>query len=377
MLRLSYSLADQNVATTKSIGIFNCSTQLASRLSREPRVSRLTIFGNRGVEPYLDLAPGRVGLECHDYASRRDFGRILWDQWAVYRAARRAGNEWLILPKGFCSFLRAAPVRVAAYVHDAMLDFYQSHYPRYFPRFERWYFGKSLDATLSDAEVVFTNSDFSRREIIRLAEKRGRSHAPVVTVGYGFVKSESESESDRDCDRPVTERQESVLALLSPWPHKRADLTLAFLERWRQDANYHGPIHAAGGLPQGMKRPERGWEWHGRLAPEALRDLMRKVRAVVYFSDYEGFGMPPVEAVLEGACPVFSSLPATQEVMGSIGHAFDNRFYESFAGAMNNALRTAPERLADWTQQLLARHNWDKVADRVTAALCEASGSRT
>jgi glycosyltransferase involved in cell wall biosynthesis len=99
---------------------------------------------------------------------------------------------------------------------------------------------------------------------------------------------------------------------------------------------------------------------------------MGQARVVLYFSDYEGFGRPPVEAVLAGAAPVYSSIPATREVMGHCGFPFDNSSYESFAAALRQALVTPPDQIHAWADQLLARHNWKAVANRVLTALNSA-----
>jgi glycosyltransferase involved in cell wall biosynthesis len=99
---------------------------------------------------------------------------------------------------------------------------------------------------------------------------------------------------------------------------------------------------------------------------------MGRARAVLYFSEYEGFGRPPVEAVLSGAAPVFSSIPASGEVMGDCGCSFDNSNYESFAVALRRALSTPPEQLQSWANHLLARHNWAAVADKILSALASS-----
>ncbi len=64
--------------------------------------------------------------------------------------------------------------------------------------------------------------------------------------------------------------------------------------------------------------------------------------------------MPPVEAVLAGACPVYSAIPATIETMAGFGAPFENRSFESFADAMRHALQMEPAELASAAKSLLA-----------------------
>ena len=96
---------------------------------------------------------------------------------------------------------------------------------------------------------------------------------------------------------------------------------------------------------------------------------------LVYFSDHEGFGMPPVEATLSGACPVYSLLPPTREAMADAGLPFSNTSFESFRDAMNRALKVSPEIISAWADELLARHQWSRVAERVMTALHEADAA--
>ena len=112
-----------------------------------------------------------------------------------------------------------------------------------------------------------------------------------------------------------------------------------------------------------------GWRWHERLPETEHRQLIARARALVFFTEYEGFGMPPVEAALAGACPVFSAIPATREVMGGCGFSFENSDYESFRVAMNAALAVSREQVAAWAEELLTRHSWDRVLDRLVAGL--------
>jgi hypothetical protein len=58
--------------------------------------------------------------------------------------------------------------------------------------------------------------------------------------------------------------------------------------------------------------------------------------------------------------------------MGGCGWAFDNSDYESFAAALRRGLATPPDQIKVWADQLLARHNWKLVANRILSALNEA-----
>lgn len=362
LLHLCLSLADQNVATTKSIGIYNFSTRLARELAACPEVARLTLFTNHTMAT-LPPATERVALAQFNGPAEGKIKRIVWDQSGVYRATTKAGGDWLFLPKGFASFLRRPPIPLAAYVHDIMGEHYHAHHCGYEPRLEYEYFARSLAATLRHAKVIFTNTEFTRGEILALA-RRWRIAAPrVVVAGYGF---------DPVSRAPLT-KENRVLLFASKFPHKRTDLAVGFLEHWLKSTGFEGRIDCIGIISDEMRhQASPAWNWIGRVPPEKGREMIRRARAVVYFSEYEGFGMPPVEAALEGTCPIYSAIPPIHEVMAGAGQPFSNSSADEFSAAMNRALATPTETVAAWADELLARHNWPAVTHRIMAGLRDA-----
>jgi glycosyltransferase involved in cell wall biosynthesis len=103
--------------------------------------------------------------------------------------------------------------------------------------------------------------------------------------------------------------------------------------------------------------------------------MMARSRALINFSEYEGFGMSPVEAILSGTCAVYSDIPASREVLMGLGAPFDNNSYESFAKALDYALTVSPEQLDNEAKILLDRHNWKKGAEKIAIAMLKAQQS--
>ena len=367
-LDLSYSLADQEFFHTKSLGVWNVSTQLLGHLARHPEVEKLTIFTNH-TQTSLPPFGEKATFEQHNAAvSRRwgrGWGRVWWDQWGVYSAAKRSGNSWLFLPKGFSPIYRKCPVRLAAYVHDAMHDHYLTHrkaYNRSPLAREAGYFLRSLRATLREAEVIFTNTDFTRTEVLRLAREWHLPTPDVVTAGIGFEVFNPRLNGNGQRKR--------IVVLAGPWPHKCTPLAVEWMQRWVGLRAFAGGVDWIGALPPDTTiAPRPGWKHHPRLSQNDYEQVLGHAAVVVYFSAYEGFGMPPVEGTLAGAAAVYSALPAMREVMNGCGYGFNNDSFEEFAHRMDQALQTSPEQLAAWQQLLSARHSWALVADRIARQL--------
>lgn len=363
-LTVTYSLADQDFNRTKSVGIFNVSTQLLENLAKSAHSLRLNVLSNSSLSGRLLLPPG-IPMKCCDQAIRGRLGRIIWDQWGVYEEAKKSGSQWLFLPKGFASFLREPPLKLAVYIYDTMHDFYRVNYPGFISWPESEYFNRCLRESFKYADVIFTDSDFAKGELERLAHGFKLDAPPIITASIGFVCAAKE---------PGTVKRNSLLLLTSAWPHKLTAKAVGFIERWQKETGFAGEVELVGSLPSGMSFPNRsGWRHHQRLSETMYRRSLAEAKALLFFSEYEGFGMPPIEAMIAGTCPVFSDLAVTREVMAGTGCSFSNDSYESFARSMDKAFGVSETQIELWAGQLLERHDWDKVMERVVNGLIEAS----
>ncbi len=362
VLTFTYSLADQNFNQTKSLGVFNVSRKLIENIAERANFAKLDLLSNATLDEHLKLPP-QVAIQYHNEASNK-LGRIHWDQWGVYTAGRRSGNQWLFLPKGFTSYLKPRGFKLAVYIHDAMHDFYRSNYLGAMPWFETVYFTQCLKKTLEYSDVVFTNTDFTKKELKRVAGNFKLKLPLTITAGIGFTRPKYVASIKRN----------SLLLLTSSWPHKLTEQAIDFIERWQKETGFSGNVDLVGSVPVGLRLPQFvNWRHHRRLSEGIYRQFLAEAKVLLFFSKYEGFGMPPVEAMIVGTCPVFSDLPVTREVMGPRGFAFLNDSYESFAQAMSKALSVSETQIQLWAKQLLERHNWDKVVERITSGLVQAS----
>ncbi len=362
-LKICFAVADQSLQRTKSIGILNVSVGLLEAMAREPGVEKLLVLGN----PELSLRSVdgiKLSVTHYNLPCQHKLARIFCDQWQVYRAAAKSGCDWLFLPKGYASFIAVPPIKMAAYVHDTMLDFYRAHYPGAISRAEALYFQLGFAATLRHASVIFTNSDFSRREILRCAKKLGVAPPPVLTAGIGFSRPAFKAAA----------KENYILVLVSKWPHKLTRRAVDYLRRWQQQSAFSGTIHLLGQLPDGLTISGLPHWQHSQRVPDASYiPMLRNACALVYFSEYEGFGMPPIEAILQGTPAVYSRIPALEESSQGCGFAFDNASADGFNLAMAKALACGPGEIERWAELLLRRHSWQKVGQQVMHGLTTIS----
>lgn len=351
--KIFYSLADQDFHTTRSVGIFNTSLHLAASLNLHQNEVELTIASNpsfRGI-PFPDAA-----IQEYKIATSHGLGRLYWDQIGVMQASKK--QDWLFLPKGFASFCMPPTARLATYIHDTIPDYYLKNYPTFTSTPRLRYFQACHRASLRYSSVVFTNTEFSRQEILRFAEASAIVPPPVIVAGIGFF-APSVAWNQKTSD---------IVVVTGEHPHKKADKAIEYMQAWQRRTRNLRTIHWVGKLPKGIHLPNHPtWKHYERLPTAEFQALMQHSQVVVYFSELEGFGMPPVEAMLTGAVPVFSDIPAMREVMGETGFPFSDQ--NSFIAALDSALSTPPSLIAQWSATLEGRHSWCNVTKRIFEGL--------
>ena len=121
-------------------------------------------------------------------------------------------------------------------------------------------------------------------------------------------------------------------------------------------------------------RCPKGVETRGGVSTDELVSLYRRASALVFPSLYEGFGLPPVEAMACG-CPVAASdAGSLPEVVGDAAVLFDPREPESIAAGISETLDRADE-LRRRGLARAAGFTWDATArahDRVYEAALSA-----
>jgi glycosyltransferase involved in cell wall biosynthesis len=317
----------------------------------------------RGVVPTLapDAADGLETLVATGYrASTTTAGRLAAMGSSVVRpGAARAGLE----EADVVHYPLTVPVpRVRRPTVLTLLDVQHLDLPELFPRGERLFRRLAYDRAAVGAERVVVISNWVRERVIeRLGLDGERVHAIHLGVDH-----------ERFTPGPGAEREPFLYYPARPWPHKnhgRLFEAFALLRRERPELR----LVLTGAGHDAMSPPD-GVEALGDTDLATRISLYRRAAALVFPSLYEGFGLPPVEAMACGcpvACSDAGSLP---EVVGDAAVLFDPGDPEAIAAGVREALSRASELSASGVERA-AQFTWDATArahDRVYELAIEA-----
>ena len=214
---------------------------------------------------------------------------------------------------------------------------------------------------LGIATMVITPTNAVRKQVI---ESFGVATSRVVAVHHGasalFRPAEPAAATPYFLFAGTLEPRKNLHALLEAWRtvHRRHGVELVLAGRRRED---FAP------LP-----PEPGLHITGEVSDRDLQRLYSGALAMVYPSQYEGFGLPVLEAMQCGACVLISNDAALREVAGEAGVCLDGT--KAWVDAMC-AAATHPGWLNEQRRKSLARareFSWTAAARRTRDVYLEA-----
>jgi len=269
-------------------------------------------------QPFTLICPQAPIQDCYDVSRMQivHYGRgnsHLWEQ-CILPFFFVGKKDYVVLSfTGLGSILIRHKIMT---IHD--LSFLEN--PKWFSRSYYWWYKVMTPLAVRTSNHIITVSEFSKREITRF---------------YPFLKDQDISVVYNATDESLFRRLPQVpapterfaLAVSSLDPRKNfARLIEAFDDIHDCKLYIVGSNHRVFGTgheDESVKSAQSAVHYLGRVSDEELVRLYNQAACFIFPSLYEGFGLPPIEAMSCG-CPILvSDIPVLHEVCGDAATYFD------------------------------------------------------
>lgn len=309
-----------------------------------------------------------VQVEAVEADNRSTIRRSLFEIFRLPLHARRFGCDVLFYPN------TTAPVSRQATPVVALFDVMYRSQPNDAPAHKKLYLDWCCRTLRRRGTQIVTLSEFSRRDI---SEHTGIELDRLVAIPCGI----DEAFFDDGIRTPLPESLGSVPYLLSvsaAYPHKRLTVAVSAFELVAQDYPelrlvLVGTGH--GSVPEQKRLAERIGRSPVRerivrvptLSWDALPVVYRGARALVYSSQFEGFGLPVAEAMASGVPIAAAPAEAVVEILDGHGEIAAGWTERQLADALHRVLEWPPElrhrQVASARASVAARFRWPLVAE--------------
>lgn len=286
-----------------------------------------------------------------------------WEQTRLRRAVRADAPDVFFAPAYTAPI--GTPMPLAVTIHDVSFCAHPEWFrPREGVR-RRWLTRHAARR----AAVVFTDSQFSRSEIVA---RLGADPSKITVVAPG-ITSRAHAHAGRARERLVLFagslfNRRRLPDLIAAFARASSDLPDARLVIAGDDRTYPpqdlGAVAAQHGVADrvAIKR---------YVADAELADLYGRASVFAFLSEYEGFGMTPLEALSAGVPSVVLDTAVAREVYGDAAVFVRRGDIADTAHQLRRLLtdRAAAQAIVDRAGAILARYSWDAAADATLAHL--------
>lgn len=258
--------------------------------------------------------------------------------------------------------------------------------PQYFHAQTMRQFLSWVTAVLQYADHIICNAEATKSALHTLCGTLGMK-APACTVvplGADFAQKSADA-ADADTALlnklpqyryllmvgTIEPRKNHRLLLDAVPPLAKRGIKVVFAGRigWNMDAF----------AKEMAKHPQNGTDFFFAESPTdaTVQALYRNALAVAFPTKNEGFGLPIVEAYMNGTPVLASDIPVLREVGGEMADYFDNTSVESLLAAVDRLLEHEDAYRKKRAEIAAYRpRTWDLAAQEMTAALCKIGGIR-
>ncbi len=303
----------------------------------------------------------------------RDFStpqRFYWDQFTYPKIARAKKVDILHQPCFSAPLSFNKPVVVT--IHDII----SLLFPETIPFASRMFYSKWMPFSYRKASKIITISQSTKRDIVRVL---GIPESKITVIPLGFDKKMEERQSKNKIEEVKKKYhlpQNYLLHIGTLEPRKNLDFLIdVFAEVIQKDDKNDLHLVITGkkgwyyeGLFEKVKNLslEKRVIFTGYIDEEDKAAIYQGARIFTFPSIYEGFGLPPLEAMAAGIPVISSNTSSMPEVIGDAGiliSPYDKSAWVKAICDVDSSEKLRSEMIRKNLDQV-KKFSWDKTAEK-------------
>jgi glycosyltransferase involved in cell wall biosynthesis len=366
------------VFTPRRWGVGQYTKRLVEAMAKLEPKHKYTIFGfhflTKRSKPYLPLDHPSIHYKFVRFLPGRGYSFLFKKGIRIPIDLLLGAKPDIVFYPNFVRWPLATKAKSVIVIHDigSFLEYGQHADPK-----NRKYMRKYVPYSLRRTDHVFAVSEFTKKEVV----KRYRTDPKLISVVPPAL----------DHEQFYVRPDKEVAAVRKKY--KLPEEFILFVSTMEPRKNLVGLLDAFASLPADFQKKfplmlvgDKGWadgeikerierysklpiRWLGYVPDEDIAAVFTAASLFTYPSFYEGFGMPPLEAMACGTPVVTSNTSALPESVGDAAVTVDPNDIKSIAAGIQKVLNN-PKLAATLRKKGLAhaqKHTWENSAKKALA----------